>query len=205
MYRYAARQQMRSYLGMKVGAERRVRAMFYRGFGTNRISQLTGLDQKVVDGIANGSWDVSEREFNAVRSGFTTTLCLDAPKDSPAKQAQAVASKNGWQPFGVWSDIDDPDCQPERVLDPETEAAMLKIRKLVAMGWNIKHIAKTSGINPSNAYEIVYGRSGRCLRRVTLDKIETGYQKLKDGQPPEGIYADKSRQLAKDNGWTTKS
>lgn len=196
------RQQMRSYPEMKVGAERRIRAMFYRGFDTDRISQLTGLDQPTVEQIADGSWDVSEREFDAVRSGFTTTLCLETPKDKPAKQAQAVASKKGWQPFGVWSDIDDPDCEPEQILDPDTEAAMLKMRELVAMGWNIKAIAKTSGINSSNAYEIIYGRSGRCLRQVTLDKIEDGYRKLKDLSPPEGYHADKSRQLAKDNGWT---
>jgi hypothetical protein len=202
MYASVMNQQMRSYQGMRVGAERRIRAMFYRGFNTTTISRLTGLDSKTIQLIAEGDWDVSEREFEAVRVGFNSTLCMENPQGSTAKQATENAIRNGWSPFGVWSNIDDPDCKPETLMDPGTEEAMNKIRKLVSLGWTIKTIAVTASINVTSAYDIAYGRSSKKLRQVTIDKIDQCYQKLKNELPPDDHHARRSRKLAKDNGWT---
>lgn len=202
MYKIVMRQQMKSHQGMRVGAERRVRAMFYRGFNSSTISRLTGLDSRTIQMIAEGDWDVSEEEYKAVRTGFFSTLSMDTPNGSSAKQSADKAARSGWLPYGVWSDIDDPSCQPDTLTDPGTEEAMNKIRKLVSLGWTIKTVAVTAKINISSAYDIAYGRTSRKLRQVTLDKIERAFQELRNQTLPEDHNSRRSRKLAKDNGWT---
>lgn len=193
--------QLKGYLGRKVGATRRVRAMYYRGFSSATIASLAGLDQNVVQLIAEGNEDVTDQEFAAIRSAFIHTLSLETPKGSSAKQAQAKATRNGWSPFGAWADIDDPDCEPETIIDPATEDVIDKVRTLIAMGFTLKDVADRSNTSTSQISVVVNGKTVRKLRQATVDKITKAFEEMSREPRPEGDIAERTRNLAREKGW----
>lgn len=193
--------QLKGYLGRKVGATRRVRAMYYRGFNSAKIASLVGLDQDVVRLIAEGNREVTDQEFTAIRSAFFYTLSLETPKGSSAKQAQAKATRNGWSPFGAWADIDDPDCEPERIIDPVTEDVIDKVRTLIAMGFTLKEVATRANTSTSQISVVVNGKTVRKLRQATVDKITSAFDEMSREPRPEGDIAERTRKLAREKGW----
>lgn len=193
--------QLKGYLGRKVGATRRVRAMYYRGFNSAKIASLVGLDQDVVRLIAEGNREVTDQEFTAIRSAFFYTLSLETPKGSSAKQAQAKATRNGWSPFGAWADIDDPDCEPERIIDPVTEDVIDKVRTLIAMGFTLKEVATRANTSTSQISVVVNGKAVRKLRQATVDKITNAFEEMSREPRPEGVVAERTRKLAREKGW----
>jgi len=193
--------QLKNYLGKQVGATRRIRAMYYRGFNSKTIASLTGLDHAAIHRIAEGGEDVSDSEYNAIRNAFLHTLSLESPKGRTAKQMQLKASRNGWSPFGAWADIDDPNCEPDALLDPATEDVIDKVRILFAMGFSLKEIAERSQVSQSQMSVVVNGKEFRKLRQATVDKINAAFEEMSREPRPEGVVADRTRALAREKGW----
>lgn len=193
--------QLKGFADRNIGATRRVRAMYYRGFDSGTISSLTGLDTRTIHQIAEGDEDVSDTEYTKIRNALYHTFRMECPKGGTARQMQAKAERNGWSPFGAWANIDDPFCEPERLIDPDTEDSIIKIQILVARGFPLTEISKRSGLGLSHVHNIVNDSGINKLREPTVDKITRCFDELRDEPDPTGGFATRARNMARERGW----
>lgn len=188
----------------KIGIERRLQAAALRGFSSRWFADRAGTSSSTITRLRDGDSrveNVLSETARHIREAYTSSLLLPEPEGEHADKVREHARKKGWLPSGVWSDIDDPQCVPESVNDPVTEAAMIKLRILFARGFAMKQVAARGKINHSNAFDILYDRGNKKIRQVTQDKIDNVFRELSQEPDPEGYNALKNRKLAKERGW----
>lgn len=180
---------------------RRVQAMSYRGFTAADIAKLCDLSDHVIRELLKGDHEVIEwRSANRIRAGFIHSLTLSDPEGAHADRTRKDARKRGYLPAGVWDDIDDPDCEPDSLQEPELQEAVERARSLAARGFQMASLARDSGISKANFYQFLYGNSLRATPETIkkINRVCDEYEVLPD---PVGPQADKARTLAGRKGW----
>lgn len=188
----------------KIGIERRLQAAALRGFSSRWFADRANTSPSTITRLRDRDSrveNVLSETARKIREAYTSSLLLPEPEGVDADKVREHAKSKGWLPSGVWSDIDDPQCIPESLNDPVTEAAMIKLRKLFARGFAMKQVAARGKINHSNAFDILYDRGNKSIRQVTQDKINAVYEELSQVPDPEGYNAEKNRRLARERGW----
>lgn len=195
-----------------IGAKRRIEALSLKGFGARKISEVSGVSVSMILQIRSGKYyhRINTKIHNAIRSAFNNMMWLEDPSNPEAERCRKQAKEKGYLPFGVWDNIDDPDCEPDTIVEvdpgdstlpPSMIEAIARCRSLAARGFQIKDIAEESGIPKSTLYKIVYGdRPG--TKQEVLDKIQDACDIFEPLPDPEGPLAQKTRTLAAKRGWT---
>lgn len=188
-----------------IGAQRRIQAMFYRGFTEEGISRLSTVDPKTVHRIRVGATQtIQQRTHDSIVSAFNQTVLMDDPQGQFADRARSVALDNGYLPYGVWDRIDDPDCVPDNLCaehqDPVLQDAVERVKDQVSRGFMIIEIADVAGVPRGNLNKIVHGKKKQVLPE-TAKKIHAACDEFETRDEPTGSNADRARKIAKRNGW----
>lgn len=190
-----------------VGAQRRIHAMFLRGHTEEGISRQSGVSPKTIHGIRVGQQKViTQRTHDAIAAAFNATLLLPEETGYHADVSRRVARENGYLPFGVWDDIDDPDGTPELETDkigyddPVLVEAIRRSHTLASRGFVIGEIADTCDIPRRLFHKILHGKKKK-LPPDTAKKMHAGCDKLEPLPDPTGKEANATRTIAKKNGW----
>jgi lambda repressor-like predicted transcriptional regulator len=149
-----------------------------------------------LDDVREGRVNIVKDEFHRkLKNLMMESLLLPDPED---QETRNLAKDNGWLPFGVWGDLDNPDCEPE---DPEHDhrEALDKLRSLHARGFSVSRLAAEMNINRSTMGQILDNRLP--IREDLCMNILDSYDRLSLAPDPQGYGASRSRNHAARRGW----
>jgi DNA-binding Xre family transcriptional regulator len=190
------------------GSARRLQSLGYRGFTKKQISEGTNLAAKTVYEIQNSGYfdrPVKLEVAEKIRDFVNHTMLAPDPEGWRNDHARERARELGWLPFGVWDNIDDPDCEPEleepEYADPVLQDGVERCRSLAARGFTVGEIADVCGIPRPNLHKIVHGKK-KQVTPETAKKIHMGCDQLDVLPDSTGPFAERARSVAKRNGWS---
>lgn len=186
-------------------SQRRLQALAYRGFSGYYIGQRYGIHSTHLDYIREGTWSTVNRDLaERIRKLCQELMIEPEPQGLNADRVRKNAKEKGYLPFGVWEDIDDPDCVPEmddpEYADPVLQDGVERCRSLTARGFTLGEIADVCGIPRPNLHKIVHGKKKGVFPETTK-KIHAGCDQLDILPDSTGPFADRARRIAKRNGW----
>lgn len=183
------------------GPQRRIQAMCHRGFSQRWQSQQSGIPVHQLSALSKGlRQTVSREEADVIAQLHRTTLLLPDPEGPSAGKTRASSRRLGFLPAGVWKDIDDPECEPDTLQDPDLHRAVLRARRLAVRGFLMSDIAADCGIATSNFYRFLYEHA-LTSRPETVKKINEACDRYEPLPDPTGRLAQKTKNLAKKKGW----
>jgi len=187
------------------GARRRLQAMMYRGFTGAWIYDHCGVDPKTLKRIRTGETEtIQKKTHDAIVSALNETLLTEDPEGYQADRTREEALRNGYLPYGIWDDIDDPDCVPDNLYaehqDPVLQDAVDRVKDQVSRGFMIIEIADVAGVPRGNLNKIIHGKKKQVLPE-TAKKIHAACDEFETRDEPTGSNADRARRIAKRNGW----
>lgn len=189
-----------------VGAQRRIHAMFLRGFTEEGISRLCEVNPKTIHQIRVGRCrTIQQRTHDSIETAFNRSLLLSDPQGRFADRSRRVAREERYLPYGVWDNIDDPGCRPEEDEIPTYDddfllEAIRRSRTLAARGFTIGEIADASSVPRPLLYKVLHGKKKK-LPDDTAKKVHSGCDLLEPLPDPVGGFANRTRTIAKKNGW----
>lgn len=186
---------------VSVGAARRIEAMQLRGFTLQKIHELCGVDIKILQTIRDGKKPTLQvATHNRIGEAHRSTLLLPDPKGAHAQRTRREALRKGYQPSGVWNDIDDPDELPESISNPDFDETVNRMRTLRARGFLVIQMEENSGISKGNISKMTHGTYTSC-KPSTLAKLQRMCETLEQLPDPKGREHDEARRTAARKGW----
>lgn len=195
------------------GTVRRLQAMQLRGFSSTALDEISKgqISHRTIRLLVTGKQPtVTVRVYDVVRHLMHSTTFMEEPTGRYADTVRRTAQRNGYLPFGVWDNIDDPSCIPDKAvtselegvsMPPETLEAVTRCRSLASRGFQITELAVQADVPKSTLYKIIYGERPGTKREV-VDKILAACDEFEPRPDPEGPLANKTRTIAAQRGWT---
>lgn len=192
-----------------VGCQRRLQALVYRGFSAYNLGLRGVVGSRNIYHIISGEsrW-VTQGTVDQVKSLFWDVLTSEDPVGPGADRVREAAREAGYLPYGVWGDIDDPECVPESQYDvektplendPDLLDAVLRVRALAIRGFTVADTLDLAGVNRSNGFKIVAGTRGADTD--TVKKLHRACDELEPLPDPTGPFAEKTKTLSRRKGW----
>lgn len=183
------------------GASRRLQAMAKRGFTLGWASRHCSLSDRHLGEIRSGKVEfIHPDTHEEIVKLSNLSLTLEDPQGRYADRTRSLAEQKGWQPLGVWVNIDDPHDEPETPMEPELNALVARLKKLQARGFLLSQMARTAGTSPSTLSKILLGRF-TSVRTNNLNRLYKICDTLEPLPDPEGSEHDECRRKAASRGW----